>query len=146
MGTNNTSWEQLQADILNGLDNAMKKKVAPIVEKKLYQNAQSATGEYSRASGGIGDRKNVVSEVKRKGETVKLLTKDVAKPNDWFGTYQAGRDPYETIFSQWVSLGEWHELPLGSGIQREARPFVEITQEEVNNSNEIINALKSEFK
>lgn len=149
MAKQHTTYESLLADIQTRSQKALKKNVAPIVEKKLQESAKMVEGRFSRAANGIADPHNIVSEVI--GDALVIM--DKAKPQDsWLENprmpYSSYTDPYSTLFSEWVEEGRWEEWPPdGSHTKRSAIPFVSDVQNEINsNSIEIINALEKAFK
>ena len=149
------SWETLMAKVNKKLEKQMSGPVAKRVEKQLQKNAKSiATGPASRPSNGISDPSNIVSEIKTKGNDIELHTKDIAKPNDWSDRhpwaqpYDASKDTFGTVFSEWVNDGLWEQWPPGSHEPRPEREFITKTQEDVNGplKQQIIADLKKGFK
>ena len=144
------TWESLLNKVNKRLEKQMSGPVAKTVKNQFQKNAQTmAAGEYSRASGGIADTSNFVSEVNRNGAEIELIVKNTAKPQDSvFGTPISGE---ETLFSTWVQ-GEWMDLKTyldtGEKTKRTGRMFVEQTQQDVNGplKGQIVSDLQKGFK
>lgn len=152
MAQKHTTFESLLGEINKRVNKQLSGPVAKRVETQLHKNAKTmATGKYSRSSGGIGDRNNIVSEVTQNGNTTELFVKNIARPQDSvFGTLISNED--DTLFSKWANEGSWMNLneylSTGTKTKRDARPFIDETQKDINGSlkNQIIKDIEKGLK
>lgn len=152
MAKGHNTFESLQAEILKRAQKSLEGSTGAIIVNELHKNSKTVEGWNSRASSGIGDIKNIESEVRADSNELELTVKNSARPNPELpdgtqGYYTPAKEP-GTAFTEMIETGSWRELPLGSHSPRPARPFVMPTQDAVNGPlrGKIINSIKKDIE
>jgi len=131
---------------------AMRNEIADKVKDELEKNAKSIAGGTGR-SRGIADRNMYRAEVFSSFVGKSAMTLHVypeALPSEpVFGGWPMWNPASETQFAEWIERGGWmdleHFLRTGEKIKRPARPFVGPTQEYINTSGIVEDAIRSMF-
>lgn len=132
----------------NRIASSMRNEVGRYVKEKLATSAsKNATGEFSRDSGGISDPNMFESEVHILGDTVELNVKSTAPPQP--SIFDTPINSYPGMFSEWIEYGEWldvfHYLDTGEKVNREARPFFDPVEQELNANPSAIEGLIEKY-
>lgn len=128
------SLDELKRQMCSKMMSPMKNEISRYIENKLHNSAnQNAVGEFSRASGGIGDITMLETEIHNSGDSIDLTIKNIAPPQP--SIFDTPISEYPGMFSEWIEYGEWldvvHYMDTGEKVKRPARPFFEPVEQEL---------------
>lgn len=113
---------------------AMRNEIAQHVKNTLQRSAaENAKGKFSRGGGGISDPGNFEEKLHVTRDVVELSVTSTAEPQP--SIFGSPINSYPGMFSEWIEYGQWldvvHFMDTGEKVKREARPFFQPAEEEL---------------